>query len=686
MSIPTSPNSISNSPSIRYPSLTALQAVHNGLLQLQRQEADAPAFLAEVAAFLHEGAATGALLDADADRRTAQGLLDYWVARLYRVGEEPPDATLAEFDPALAPELPAKLCPYLGLDAFHEVDGDKFFGRNELIARLIERLTDQRLLAVVGPSGSGKSSLVRAGLIPALQAGALQGSQDWRYLLTIVPGSDPLASLAQLLRPRSMQPACPRCGKPVRSGQKFCPMCGTPLVANARSTAEGSNRPPIADPTAHETLRALLSAPPSLPTAEQIERIKQDPQYLARHLEQQPARPAVLVVDQFEEVFTLCKDEHARKLFIANLLTLATALAPPHRVILTMRQDFETYVGQAPELEELFKAGRMPVTPLSAGEMRDAIEQPAERVGLKFEAGIVDGLLQDILGEPAGLPLLQFTLLKLWEQRERNRVTLKAYEQVGGGRLALARSADDLYGKLIPEDQQAAKRILLRMIQPGEGLEVTSRRIRRDDLARIGEDPGRIEHVLARLIESRLVRLTAGETRVDDQIEVAHEALVRNWPKLVDWLNEERDRLRQRARLTTAAQQWQDNNCDPDRLWRGAALSEVLSYKDLSDLESEFVKESLAVERREIDREQVEKKRLRRIQKLAIGQALLTITSYVGIAVLLAMAQPVQYAYPFFGLLGCFIPIFALIVLALSLGGIRIRQKSSGKKRQSSMP
>src|SRR5262249_38228001 len=129
---------------------------------------------------------------------TAQGLLDYWVARLYRGGMEPPDATLAEFDPALAPELPDELCPYLGLDAFREADNDKFFGRSELIARLVERLADQRLLAVVGPSGSGKSSLVRAGLIPALKTGALPDSQNWRYLPPIVPGSDPMANLARM--------------------------------------------------------------------------------------------------------------------------------------------------------------------------------------------------------------------------------------------------------------------------------------------------------------------------------------------------------------------------------------------------------------------------------------------------------------------------------------------------------
>src|SRR5689334_9105613 len=136
MSMPTSPNATHDSPSIRYPSLAALQAAHNDLLQRQRQEADAPAFLADVAGFLREGAAIGALLDIDADRRTAQGLLDYWVARLYRVGAEPPDATLAEFNPALAPDLPDDLCPYLGLDAFREADGDKFFGRNDLITSL----------------------------------------------------------------------------------------------------------------------------------------------------------------------------------------------------------------------------------------------------------------------------------------------------------------------------------------------------------------------------------------------------------------------------------------------------------------------------------------------------------------------------------------------------------------------
>jgi WD40 repeat protein len=557
MSIPILPNAISYSPSIRYPSLAALQAAHNGLLQLQRQDADAPAFLAEVAAFLREGAATGALLDADADRRTAQGLLDYWVARLYRVGEDPPDATLAEFDPALAPELPDDLCPYLGLDAFREVDGDKFFGRDELIARLVERLADQRLLAIVGPSGSGKSSLVRAGLIPALKRGALPGSQDWRYLPTIVPGSDPMASLARVMRTENQEP---------------------------RTEIDAS----------------VLGS------------------------------PVVLVVDQFEELFTLCDDDQARQAFVAALRDFMDTPEAEHRLILTMRSDFETFVARAPDLQARFNLGRIQVTPLSAAELRESIEQPAEAVGLKFQAGIVDSLLQDILGEPAGLPLLQFTLLKLWEQRDHNRVTREIYEHVGGGRLALARSADEFYAGLIPEEQVTARRILLRMIRPGEGLEITSSRIRSKELYRGGEDPGRVDRVLARLISAHLVRLTAGETPEDGQIEVAHEALVRNWPTLVDWLEQEKAALATRRRLEGRAAEWvrlgQDSGGLLDEVelreaerWLGSAEARYLGYEPALPALADASRAALDQDERE--KEAARQRELELAQALVAAQA-----------------------------------------------------------------
>ncbi len=474
----------------QFPSPATLHAAHAGLLQRRRRGGDSATFLDAVAAFIHSARATGALLDADDDRRAGQSLLDYWSNILYRAGREPPDDILAEFDPALAPALDDALCPYMGLDAFHEFSHNRFFGRQRLVAEAISRLTERRLLALVGPSGSGKSSLVRGGIVPALKAGALPGSQGWRYLAPMVPGSEPLASLERALRTKNKE-------------------------------QRTKNQGPVLEDSA-----PLLDA------------------------------PVVLVVDQFEELFTLCDDRRACQAFIDNLLELVAAPDAQHIVILTMRSDFEAFVTRLPAFHPVFEQGRLQVTPLNAAELREAIEQPAELIGLKFEDGVVNSLLQDILGEPAALPLLQFTLLKLWEHRERNRVTWDAYRRLGGGRLALANSADVFYDRLIPEEQITAKRILLRMVRLSDGLEVTSNRIRREMLYRAGEAHDRVDRVLEKLIGARLVRLTAGELPADDQVEVAHEALVRNWPRLVDWLRDEREAMVVRRRLEVKADEW----------------------------------------------------------------------------------------------------------------------------------
>jgi hypothetical protein len=494
--------------SLRFPSFASLRAAHNDLLQRQRepQGGDATELMAAIESFLGRGQATGALLDAEADRRAAQSLLNYWTTALYRLGHEPPDATLAEFDPQLAPELPDELCPYLGLDAFTETRSEMFFGRERLVAELVNTLKDERLLAVLGPSGSGKSSVARAGLIPALKRGGLPGSDGWTFLPPIVPGSHPLKTLKVL-----------------------------------------------------ETFRVLDAG----------------------------VSPVVLVVDQFEEAFTLCRDDEERRAFVDGLVALIDSEAG-HRVILTMRTDFEPLVGRLPEFQERFEGAVRRVTPLTAGELREAIEAPAAHIGLRFEAGVVDALLNDILGEPAALPLLQFTLLKLWEGRDRNRVTWETYKQLGGGRQALAKTADAFYEALIHEEQVTAKRILLRLVRPGEGLEVTSNRVRRLDLYTKAEAADRIDRVLDKFFRARLLRLTGGEAEADDQVEVAHEALVRNWPRLVEWLEEERMALRQRQRLTIAAEQWLKLGKDSSALWRGVLLAEAQRYDDLNELEAEF--------------------------------------------------------------------------------------------------
>ena len=284
---------------------------------------------------------------------------------------------------------------------------------------------------------------------------------------------------------------------------------------------------------------------------------------LSRLLGDPPGAPAVVVVDQFEEIFTLCRDEPMRQAFVANLLSLLDVPGAGHIVVLTMRTDFVDNVARLPALQERFEQATVRVTPLSAGELREAITGPATAVGLKFEEGVVDALVHDILGEPAGLPLLQFTLLKLWEKRERNRVTWEAYRRLGGGRLALANSADEFFENLIPEEQVTCKRILLRLVRPGEGLEVTSNRVRRQSLYGAGEARDRVDRVLDKLIAARLIRQTVGDTPADAQVEVAHEALVRNWPRLVAWLDEERVRLRARLQLTASAEQWAASESGP---------------------------------------------------------------------------------------------------------------------------
>jgi hypothetical protein len=547
----------------RYHSMAEMRAAHGDLLDRRRRlRADTPEFLDAVEVFLRRAQRTGALLHADEERWSGQSLLDYWANFAYRAGRETPDATLAEFDPALAPELPDSLRPYLGLDAFLEGDRERLFGRDRLIAELVDQVRDHRMVAVAGPSGSGKSSLVQAGLLPVLKADALSGSAGWHYYPPMVPGSDPLVSLARVVRPVGAD------------------------AAEWTSTHSA------------EFLR--------------------DPAHLWQIVAADPDAPAVIVVDQFEEVFTLGGDEPRRAAFIDNLVYLVEAPGARHTVILTIRSDFESYVARLPALQALFERATVRVTPLNATELREAIEKPAQRIGLKFEEGIVDALVREMLGEPAALPLLQFTLLKLWESRTHNLITWDAYRHLGGGRSALSKSADTFYQGLIPEEQLTARRILLRLVRPGEGLEVTSNRVRRASLYQAGEARDRVDRVLEKLLHARLLRLTHGDDPAADQVEVAHEALVRNWPTLVNWLDDERVRMRQRLRLTAAADQWRALQRDPSVLLRGPVLDEASRYEDVNELEAEFIRASrAAIEEAEREQEATRQRELDQARALA---------------------------------------------------------------------
>ncbi len=511
-----------------------LRQAHAELLKAYRAGGETTELRAQIESFLRRGQATGAVLDSDGDRWASQSVLDYWTTLSSRTGYVAPDATLAPFNPALAPDLKDKPCPYVGLDPFRNDDRAAFFGRDGLLEDMSAHLTQQRCLALVGPSGSGKSSIVLAGLVPRLMAGAVRGSAEWHYYETLVPGSNPLVSLARALRPRETD--------------------DTQWVERAASAMRSS----------HTFLLDLHRVGSSRD------------------------RPAVLVIDQFEEVFTLCDDPAVAQAFVNNLVTFVREGDVRHTLILTLRSDFEDRASKYEALQKLLQESHIRVQPLTALELRDAIEKPAESVGLRIDAEVVERLVKEILGEPAGLPLLQFSLRQLWALRDRNRVTLSTYGRLGGARQALARSADELYSELIPEEQGRARRILLRLVRVTNALEVTSRRERRSALY-VGDEKDRVEHVLQRLIHARLLRVTTGDSASEEQVELAHEALVRNWPRLVEWVEEERERLRRRQRLDFAAEQWQLLGRDPAALLRGAALIEAQRIRDLAGLAAEFV-------------------------------------------------------------------------------------------------
>jgi len=520
-----------------FPTIFDLRATHTALLTRQRHGAATEEIAGDVRDFVRRAQVTGAWLDVDEQRDAAQGLIDYWVTTLYRASIEiDDDATLVDFDPDLAPTLDDALCPYVGLSSFRETDSNRFFGRRQLVGVALEKIHTHRFLALLGPSGSGKSSLVLGGVLPALKNNGLEGSANWRYLPSIVPGSEPLKNL---------------------------------------NAAYGGTKP-----AANEVV--------------------------------------VVTIDQFEELFTLCDDLAVRDAFAKELVALSAA---GHVVIVTMRSDYDSRLASTGELAALFEKGDLRATPLTAAELREAIEEPAKLIGLKFESGVIDALIRDVLGEPAALPLLQFTLWKLWQSRDHNRITLAAYRKLGGGRAALANSATALYDGMIQQDRDTLRRLLMRMVRPAAGAEVTSSRVRIAELLQIGDDPNRVQRVIDRLLAERLVRITG-----DDQLEVGHEALIRNWPLLVSWLEHKKAEMLELRRFESLAEEW-------ERFGRASGyldaeqLKEAESYLVSDDAQDLVISDSL---RQLVDASRALLRRHRRIRAAAQAIVMMLTIGLIG--------------------------------------------------------
>ncbi|GIH24956.1 hypothetical protein Aph01nite_32660 [Acrocarpospora phusangensis] len=457
--------------------------------------------------------------------------------------------------------------PYLGLAVYGPEDTDRFFGRQRMLAVLIERLDWKRFVVVVGASGSGKSSLLRAGLLPALTA------KD-RLALLITPGARPLQECA------------------IRLGAEL-------RVASGQLVTDFGDHP-----------RNLGLA---------MRRLR---------LTGTPDGEAVLVVDQFEEVFTLCADAREREQFIAALVTAANDAENGLRVVLGLRADFYAQCARQPLLAEALQDAQVLVGPMNSDELREAVTQPAVRAGLVVDDALVATVLTEAGTRPGALPFVSHVLWETWRRRRGTELTMAAYEAAGGLDGALAQSADRVYGGLDEEQRRTARAILLRLTALGEGTEDTRRRVGR---AELGTD-GHTVPVLHRLAAARLITLG------DDTAEIAHEALIDGWPTLRDWLAADREKLHAHRRLTQAVADWHDHGQDEALLYRGSPLAawQDRELDGLNTLERAFL--AASVDKR--DREQRQGRRRRKLTLAGLGSALVVMSLLAALAVV----QTVQAA------------------------------------------
>lgn len=463
-------------------------------------------------------------------------------------------------------------CPYKGLNFFDESDAAIFFGRELLVAKLVGHLRENYFLAVVvGASGSGKSSVVRAGMIPSIRAGkpladktkAPAGSSKWP-IYVITPGIHPLDSLALTL---------------TRKSESI---------------------------TAADTL---------------VQDLKQTSRALHLYIKKNASDAntgSLLVVDQFEELFTLCQDPEERKAFIDNLMTASSPEAGGAlRVVITLRADFYSHCADYANLREAISQHQEYIGPMSQEELRRAIEEPARQGKWLLESGLVDLLLRDIGEEPGALPLLSHALLETWHRREGRWMTVRGYVESGGVKGAIARTAESVFTTLSEQEQKLSRHIFLSLTELGEGTQDTRRRVLLDDLLSGREDRSMLQDLVKKLADCRLV------TTTETTVEVAHEALIREWPRLREWLNEDRATLRIVRRLSSAAQEWQQMGRDNGLLYRGARLAEALeldqeSKSNLNELENTFMAASILLSQREArEREEQQRKELETAKQLA---------------------------------------------------------------------
>jgi WD40 repeat protein len=451
-----------------------------------------------------------------------------WERRWRRAAKE-----LAELEAEAAARPATDLgAPYRGLTGYGDADASWFFGRQRVVDQLMGMLASLRFVAVFGASGSGKSSLLRAGLMPTWRNEPEAGDA---YAVAVTPGADPV--------------------KAVR--------------------------------------RALEDAPDD--------------------------GAVLLVVDQFEELFTICQEATERTRFIAELEALVADPAGRTRIMIGVRSDFYARCADIPALAVLLAGCNVPLGPLREEELREVVTEPARLSGVSVERALVTKILADAAGQPGALPLVSHALLETWRQHRGDVLTLAGYESAGGVTGAVAQTAEAVYGRFDDAQRTTVRHVLCRLVTVGEDVADTRRRVGRDEL-----DFPEIEPILAALAEARLVVLDG------DTVEIAHEALIGAWPRLYEWLNTDRETLRLHRRLTEASEFWRANDRDPGALYRGLHLSawEGRGVDRLNGIERAFLAESRDRHARELAAGR------RRVRAAAAGVA----AAVIALSVLAALA------------------------------------------------
>ena len=456
------------------------------------------------------------------------------------------------------------ICPYKGLDYFdcNDEDPKYFFGREKLTDKLLDRVRQNNFLAILGASGSGKSSVLRAGLLHQLKLGRkLAGSQDWKIRI-MLPGEHPLQSLAfSWLEPN------------------------------------------LSDMDRGIKLDQIKSC------------LKQGSEGLSTLVEASTANRIVLVIDQFEEAFTLCQNLTEREAFFQCLLEALEKTDDKLCLILAMRIDFfgkcfeREYNGLGDKIQD--KNNFVAVSPMKREELEQAIIKPAEKVKLSIESGLADEILRDIKGSPGSLPLLQDTLTELWKRRVNNQLKFAAYSQLGGIGGTLNQRATEVYNSLTTQEKDAVKHIFLALTNLGEGTEDTRRRVLKKVLITAKHNEQLIDKVVQKLADARLLitRLQVDRSspiNKEAEVDVAHEALIRNWLLLRQWLEESREQLRERRKIEDAAQEWNASREKTEYLFSSKRLKAAKNFQKeqqekypLSELAISFIVRSIKFQRSE---------------------------------------------------------------------------------------